>query len=154
MWAIACPTLNGPTTAARIGVLETIPGRTAPRTTPRYSGLSVTKGKHQMKFGGGYNRYTKNQVIGKDSEGDYTFDSKASQVGGQLTGDSYLDFLLGLTASFSQSNANPINHYVNQTTSVYAQDNWHCQQPVEHPVWLPLRCHAARLGTQQPGFKL
>jgi hypothetical protein len=88
-------------------------------------GLSVTKGKHQMKFGGGYNRYTKNQVIGKDSEGDYTFDSKASQVGGQLTGDSYLDFLLGLTASFSQSNANPINHYVNQTTSVYAQDNWH-----------------------------
>jgi hypothetical protein len=88
-------------------------------------GLSVTKGKHQMKFGGGYNRYTKNQVIGKDSEGDYTFDSKASQVGGQLTGDSYLDFLLGLSASFSQSNANPINHYVNQTTSAYAQDNWH-----------------------------
>jgi hypothetical protein len=88
-------------------------------------GLSVTKGKHQMKFGGGYNRYTKNQVIGKDSEGDYTFDSKASSVGGQLTGDSYLDFLLGLAASFSQSNANPINHYVNQTTSAYAQDNWH-----------------------------
>jgi hypothetical protein len=88
-------------------------------------GLSVTKGKHQMKFGGGYNRYTKNQVIGKDSEGDYTFDSKASSVGGNLTGDSYLDFLLGLGASFSQSNANPINHYVNQTTSAYAQDNWH-----------------------------
>jgi hypothetical protein len=88
-------------------------------------GLSWTKGKHQMKFGGGYNRYTKNQVIGKDSEGDYTFDSKASSVGSQLTGDSYLDFLLGLTANFSQSNANPINHYVNQTTSAYAQDNWH-----------------------------
>jgi hypothetical protein len=88
-------------------------------------GLSVTRGKHQMKFGGGYNRYTKNQVIGKDSEGDYTFDSKASSVGGDLTGDSYLDFLLGLTANFSQSNANPTNHYVNQTTSVYAQDNWH-----------------------------
>jgi hypothetical protein len=88
-------------------------------------GLSVTKGKHQMKFGGGYNRYTKNQVIGKDSEGDYTFDSKASSVGGALTGDSYLDFLLGLAANFSQSNANPINHYVNNTVSAYAQDNWH-----------------------------
>ena len=37
-------------------------------------GLSVSRGKHTMKFGGGYNRYTKNQVIGKDSEGDYTFD--------------------------------------------------------------------------------
>jgi hypothetical protein len=88
-------------------------------------GLSITKGKHQMKFGGGYNRYTKNQVIGKDSEGDYTFDSKASSVGGQLTGDSYLDFLLGLAANFSQSNANPTNHYVNNTISAYAQDNWH-----------------------------
>ena len=88
-------------------------------------GLSWTVGKHQMKFGGGYNHYIKNQVIGKDSEGDYTFDSKASSVGGKLTGDSYLDFLLGLGASFSQSNANPINHYVNQTVSAYAQDNWH-----------------------------
>jgi len=88
-------------------------------------GISVTKGKHQMKFGGGFNRYTKNQVIGKDSEGDYTFDSKASSVGGQLTGDSYLDFLLGMAANFNQANANPINHYVNNTTSAYAQDNWH-----------------------------
>ena len=26
---------------------------------------------------------------------------------------------------FSQSNANPINHYVNNTISVYAMDNWH-----------------------------
>jgi len=85
-------------------------------------GLSVTKGKHQMKFGGGYNRYTKNQVIGKDSEGDYTFDDKSTSL---LTGDSYLDFLLGLATNFSQANANPINHYVNQTTSAYAQDNWH-----------------------------
>lgn len=104
-------------------------------------GLSVTKGKHQMKFGGGYNRYTKNQVIGKDSEGDYAFNdsvdtSKFLKDGvtpnphygfpnTPLSGDSYVNFLLGLTSNFSQSNANPINHYVNQTTSVYAQDNWH-----------------------------
>ncbi|MGA9670652.1 MAG: carboxypeptidase-like regulatory domain-containing protein, partial [Terracidiphilus sp.] len=109
-------------------------------------GLSVTKGKHQMKFGGGYNRYTKNQVIGKDSEGDFRFDDKwiapvldpvthvvitPGHVEGNLTGDSYLDFLLGLshddggTNGFSQANANPINHYVNSTISVYAEDNWH-----------------------------
>ena len=90
-------------------------------------GLSVTEGKHQLKFGGGYNRYTKNQVIGKDSEGDYTFGDKwaAGAPVGPLTGDSFADFLLGLPTSFSQANANPINHYVNQTTSAYAQDNWH-----------------------------
>jgi len=92
-------------------------------------GLSVTAGKHQMKFGGGYNRYTKNQVIGKDSEGDYTFgdgwNATAGAPTGNLTGDSYLDFLLGLSTNFSQANANPINHYVNQTISVYGEDNWH-----------------------------
>jgi len=102
-------------------------------------GLSWTYGKHQMKFGGGYNRYTKNQVIGKDSEGDYRFDDKwiaatdtvPGHPEGNLTGDSYLDFLLGLAngdsgnAAFSQANANPINHYVNSTISVYAEDNWH-----------------------------
>jgi len=95
--------------------------------------LSWTKGKHQMKFGGGYNRYTKNQVIGKDSEGDYTFgdgwnaatSTTAAGPTGQLTGDSYLDFLLGLSTNFSQANANPINHYVANTISVYAMDNWH-----------------------------
>ncbi len=71
-------------------------------------GLSWTMGKHQMKFGGGYNRYTKNQVIGKDSEGDYTFGdgwnaaTSTTPAGptGLLTGDSYLDFLLGLIHQF------------------------------------------------------
>jgi hypothetical protein len=104
-------------------------------------GLSVIKGKHQMKFGGGYNRYTKNQVIGKDSEGDYAFNDSVDTSkfladgvtpnphygfpNSPLSGDSYVNFLLGLTSNFSQSNANPINHYVNDTTSAYAQDNWH-----------------------------
>jgi hypothetical protein len=97
-------------------------------------GFSITHGTHAMKFGGGFNRYTKNQVIGKNSEGDYTFDDgwvppSATASGhhpiGVLTGDSYLDFLLGLATNFSQSNANPINHYVNNTISAYAMDNWH-----------------------------
>jgi len=91
--------------------------------------LSVTKGKHNLKFGGGYNRYTKNQVIGKDSEGDYTFDDgwnpTTKTPTGALTGDSYVDFLLGLATTFSQANANPINHYVNNTYSFFAMDNWH-----------------------------
>ena len=44
-----------------------------------------------------------------------------------LTGDSYLDFLLGLSTRLLShlQNANPINHYVNQTISAYAEDNWH-----------------------------
>jgi hypothetical protein len=89
--------------------------------------LSVTKGKHALKFGGGYNRYTKNQIIGTVTQGVYTFSDNwgTSAPTGSLTGDSYLDFLLGLSTTFSQSASNPTNHYVNQTTSIYAQDNWH-----------------------------
>ena len=42
-----------------------------------------------------------------------------------MTGDSYLDFLLGLSTAYSQANSDPIFHYVNNTISVYAEDNWH-----------------------------
>jgi hypothetical protein len=89
--------------------------------------LSVTRGKHALKFGGGYNRYTKNQINGSKTEGSYTFgDGWTGAVpSGLLTGDSYLDFLLGLSTSFNQANSDPIFHYVNNTISGYAEDNWH-----------------------------
>ncbi len=91
--------------------------------------LAITEGKHQLKFGGGYNRYTKNQINGSSTEGSYTFGdgwNKASNTpSGLLTGDSYLDFLLGLGTSYSQANSDPIFHYVNNTISAYAMDNWH-----------------------------
>ncbi|MGA2847597.1 MAG: carboxypeptidase-like regulatory domain-containing protein [Terracidiphilus sp.] len=92
-------------------------------------GISVTKGKHAMKFGGGYNRYIKNQIIGNLTEGAYTFgdgwNAAAGKPTGLLTGDSYLDFDLGLATNFAQSQTDPINHYVNNTLSGYAEDNWH-----------------------------
>jgi hypothetical protein len=92
-------------------------------------GLSVAYGKHSMKFGGGYNRYTKNQQIFGNTNGFYTFndgwDKDNLKPTGVLTGDSYLDFLLGLSTNFNQLQTQDIRHYVNQTTSVYAQDNWH-----------------------------
>jgi hypothetical protein len=97
-------------------------------------GLSWTKGKHAMKFGGGYNRYTKNQINGAQTEGSYTFNdgwnsassaTNPNKPSGLLTGDSYLDFELGLATQFQQAQTNPTFHYVNNTVSVYAEDNWH-----------------------------
>jgi hypothetical protein len=70
-----------------------------------------------MKFGFSYNRYIKNQQIFGNQEGQYTPSS--------TTNDSLMDILLGLTANYSQSQATPIRHYVNQTPSFYAMDNWH-----------------------------
>jgi hypothetical protein len=79
--------------------------------------VSYTTGKHQLKFGFSYNRYTKNQMLYGDSQGNYTF--------GQLSGDTLMDVLMGLPSSYAQNQAAPIRHYANQTPSVYAQDNWH-----------------------------
>lgn len=91
--------------------------------------LSVTQGKHGMKFGGGYNRYTKNQQIFGNTNGFYTFsdgwDKTNLKPNGVLTGDSYLDFLLGVSTNYTQLQTQDIRHYVNQTTSAYAMDNWH-----------------------------
>jgi hypothetical protein len=78
--------------------------------------VSYTMGKHALKFGVSYNRYTKNQKLFLNAEGTYAFSG--------ATGDSFMDMLLGLSSSYSESQAAPIRHYVNQTPSVYAMDTW------------------------------
>jgi len=94
-------------------------------------GLSITKGKHALKFGGGYNRYTKNQVCWADDNGNFTFGDGADSTTGlpngspNLTGDSYLDFDLGLATDFNEASTVPIFHYVNNNVSGFAMDNWH-----------------------------
>jgi len=73
-----------------------------------------------MKFGGDTTATPRTRSSAR-TPSDYTFDDSKTTL---LTGDSYLDFLLGFATSFSQANANPINHYVNNNISVYAMDNW------------------------------
>jgi hypothetical protein len=84
--------------------------------TPKVD-VSYTKGRHQLKFGFSYNRYTKNQMLYSDAQGSYTF--------AQLSGDTLMDTLLGLPKSYSQAQSPYTRHYYNQTPSVYAMDNWH-----------------------------
>ena len=79
--------------------------------------ISYTMGKHAMKYGFSYNRYTKNQQLFGDTMGNYGF--------GSLTNDSFMDMLLGLSSSYGQFQNAPIRHYVNQTPSAYLMDNWH-----------------------------
>jgi len=90
-------------------------------------GFTWTKGAHTIKFGGGYNRFTKNQIIGSSTEGSYTFGDgwDTDHPTGSLTGDSYLDFLFGMATNYSQANNDPVFHYVANTYSAYVDDNWH-----------------------------
>jgi carboxypeptidase family protein len=87
--------------------------------------ISYTKGKHAFKFGFGYNRYTKNQQQQADSAGDYNFGQNQTGNGsGGASGDPFMSMVIGLSGGFSQPQSDAIRHYVNQTTSVYANDNW------------------------------
>jgi hypothetical protein len=79
--------------------------------------VSYTMGKHAMKYGFSYNRYTKNQQLFGDQQGDFGF--------GNISNDGMMDLLLGVPTSYGQFQATPIRHYVNQTPSAYVMDNWH-----------------------------
>ena len=87
--------------------------------------LSITRGKHAMKFGFSYNRYTKNQQLQADAAGDYQFGQNQTGTGnGGNAGDPFMSQLLGLATQYSQPQSMAIRHYVNQTPSAYVYDNW------------------------------
>ena len=88
--------------------------------------VSYLSGKHSMKFGFSYNRYTKNQQLFGSPGGSLTFNNVTGGTyqGVNYSGDPFMDMVLGLAGSYSQAQALPVRHYVNQTTSVYADDNW------------------------------
>jgi len=97
--------------------------------------VSYLKGKHSMKFGLSYNRYTKNQQLFGNPGGEYFFNNITGGCLGpdpltcvKYSGDPFMDMLLGFATSYSQAQALPIRHYVNQTTSGYAMDNWKVTQ--------------------------
>jgi hypothetical protein len=81
--------------------------------------LSWNKGKHGMKFGFSYMRVDKNQQLQADTQGDYTFSNSA------FAKDSYINFLLGFANSYQQLQNLNTEHWVNNTYSFYALDNWH-----------------------------
>jgi hypothetical protein len=87
--------------------------------------LSYTSGKHAMKFGFSYNRYTKNQQLQNDAAGDFSFgqDQSGTTAGG-TTGDPFMSLVMGLSTGFSQPQSMSTRHYVNQTNSAYVNDNW------------------------------
>ncbi len=87
--------------------------------------LSYTRGKHAMKFGFSYNRYTKNQQLQNDAAGDFGFTQNQTGSGnGGTSGDPFMSLVLGLSTGYSQPQSMSIRHYVNQTPSAYVNDNW------------------------------
>jgi len=95
--------------------------------------ISYTAGKHALKFGYGYNRYTKGQQLQIDPGGDYQFSqnqtfyaANAPLVNGAAVqgGDAFISQILGLSSQYTEAQGIPARHWVNETNSVYANDNW------------------------------
>lgn len=80
--------------------------------------FSLVKGNHNMRFGGSYMWFTKNQDGFNNTEGTFNFN-------GSATGDAFADFLLGDASNYSESSANPRIHTHAYGFGLYAMDDWH-----------------------------
>ena len=81
--------------------------------------LSWTKGRHQTKYGFSWLHDYKNQELQYNTNGVVAFNSSA------FSGDSYINFLLGMASSYSQLEYLAGKHWVNNNYGFYANDNFH-----------------------------
>ena len=79
--------------------------------------ISLTKGAHQLKFGGSWALYKKVQDLFGQTQGGFTFD-------GTFTGNDFADFLLGDAKSYQELAVQDHGFWNNVSWAAYAQDNW------------------------------
>jgi len=77
----------------------------------------LTKGKHQLKFGGSWALYKKIQTFFANTEGNFNFN-------GSYTGSDMADLLLGYAQGYSEDAIQSAGHWNNVSWAVYFQDNW------------------------------
>jgi hypothetical protein len=79
--------------------------------------ISLTKGAHQIKFGGSWAIYKKIQDLFGQTQGGYGFN-------GSYTGNSFADMLLGYANSYQELAVQDHGYWNNVSWAAYVQDNW------------------------------
>ena len=79
--------------------------------------ISLTKGAHQLKFGGSWALYKKVQDLFGQTQGGFNFD-------GTFTGNDFADFLLGDAKSYQELAVQDKGLWNNVSWGAYVQDNW------------------------------
>ncbi len=79
--------------------------------------ISLTKGAHQLKFGGSWAIYKKVQDLFGTTQGSFGFD-------GTFTGNDFADLLLGYAKSYGELAVQDHGFWNNVSWAAYAQDNW------------------------------
>jgi hypothetical protein len=86
------------------------------RTNQFSESVTWTRGAHMLKFGGEYRRSKSDRVTANGIDPQFTFN-------GQLSGNSFSDFLLGRPVNFTQGSVR-INEIRSVTFNLYVQDEW------------------------------
>ncbi|HEU5339885.1 carboxypeptidase-like regulatory domain-containing protein [Edaphobacter sp.] len=92
--------------------------------------VTYINGKHQLVFGGEYVRAQFNQIQAYESNGVFTFNGQYSgsgPSGGNILGDSNLDFLMGSMSGFAQSKQQQI-FLSAPFPSLYVQETYHASK--------------------------
>ncbi len=79
--------------------------------------VSWTKGAHQLKMGASWALYKKVQDLFANTQGNFSFN-------GKFTGDSFADYLLGLSNQYNEGAVKDSGHWNNVSWAAYLQDNW------------------------------
>jgi hypothetical protein len=79
--------------------------------------ISLTRGRHSIKFGGSWLLYKKVQDWFKNTEGNFQFN-------GSFTGDDFADYLLGLGQNYTEDAIKSSGHWNNVSWAAYVEDNW------------------------------
>lgn len=90
--------------------------------------LTFTKGNHNLKFGGSFMYFAKNQDGFTNTEGTFTFNGSATAppiANPNNSGNAFADFLLGDASNYAEASAQPRIHTTAEGFGIYALDNWH-----------------------------
>ena len=84
--------------------------------------LSWTRGSHQLRIGGSWALYKKDQQLFGVTQGGYTFAGKNNSQ--SFTGNSFSDFLLGAPAFYGELAVQDHGLWNNVSWAGYVQDDW------------------------------
>jgi hypothetical protein len=108
------------------------------------------KGKHNMKFGGGYSAFQNNTLYDFYIDGSFTFSGAAGGVASQ---NDLADFLFGAPDIYEQFGQAPSN-IRNKNTSFFAQDEWHARKNLVLTFGMRYEYSTPKLDTQGRSFSV
>ncbi|HVS80713.1 MAG TPA: TonB-dependent receptor [Pyrinomonadaceae bacterium] len=114
--------------------------------------LSWIKGKHALKFGGGYTPYQNNTVFDFFVNGEFFFSGSAAN-GGIGSGNDFADFLLGLPDEFLQFGEAP-SDIRSHNIYGFAQDEWKVRRNLTLSLGLRYEYSSPKIDTRGRAFSL